>query len=440
MNRRIAFLFLTALLLSACLSPRVEKTPSVAGDIATPDQSGSAKLTQAGEKFITFIKSEGIGNIAVEVTLPEKARYPEGAGIVVEVQTFLTERTGFYTSLDATKIGLIHVSYLWPGLSDRSGAKSDGDYDHARENGMQALRDVIHYAAGQIPDIDGKYLKESIAITPLTDNLGLYAFSHPGIAATQVMALYGDQLPEVKYFVGRENPTVDTLVSVEVGYFDDKNNPILNPLYEFPQDYSPLQIELDYSTIRWDPAFKSDTFVGRPYFDLNQNGFPDGGDHALNYRVPAAFDKRLYSVKLTQALLDNGALNPSNWPSDVATPQETAQWCPFWNVVDKYPALKSQSPNLKVMLVFADRDHVQPAPDKPHIHQAYDGFHNTASLWTRLNPDGAYMLWANPGMKGNAPDNAANTEPVDWLTAEQWSYADKKGAIISAPLAGVAEM
>jgi len=313
MNCRITFLLLTALLFSACLSPHVEKTPLAAGDIATPDQSGGTKLTQAGEKFITSIKSEGIGNIAVEVTLPGRVRYPEGAGIVVEVQPFVTERTGFYTSLDATKIGLIHVSYLWPGLSDRSGAKSDGDYDYARENGMQALRDVIHYSAGRIPDVNGKYLKDSIAIIPLTDNLGLYAFSHPGIAATRVVALYGDQLPEVKYIVGRENPTVDMLVSVEVGYFDDENNPILNPFYEFPQDYSPLQIDIDYSKVRWDSLFKSDTFVGRPYFDLNQNGLFDGGDHALNHRVPAPFDKRLYSVKLTHALLDNGYHLNKSW-------------------------------------------------------------------------------------------------------------------------------
>ena len=31
-------------------------------------------------------------------------------------------------------------------------------------------------------------------------------------------------------------------------------------------------------------------------------------------------------------------------------------------------------PDIKVMLVFAQVDHAQAALDKPHIHQAYQGF------------------------------------------------------------------
>jgi hypothetical protein len=439
---RYEFMFVLLLVLSACASPRNatpfinERSPATA---KSNESSGNANITKAGGKLVTFVASEGIGNIAVEVNLPEKPRYPEGAGVVVEVPVFLTERIGFYTSADVTRIGLIHVSMLWPGLSDPSGVKSDGEYDYAREKGLRALRDVIKYAAGKIPDSNGKYLKDSIAITPL-DDLGLYAFSHPGLAATNIMALYGSELTEVDYFVGRENPTVDVITSVEIGYFDDAKKPVLNPLYEFPRDYSPTRINIDYSTIRWDAAFKSEKFVGRPYFDLNQNGALDPSDHALNYRVPSAFGKRLYSAALTRALLDNGAMTLSNWQPDVATPDETAQWWSFWTATDKYAALQSQCPNLKVMLVFANRDHIQPAPDKPHIHQAYDGFHKTAGLWTRLNPDEVYALWMDANLKGFIPDNDANTEPQNWLDAIRWSYAEKQGAYILMPLAAVAEM
>ena len=48
-------------------------------------------------------------------------------------------------------------------------------------------------------------------------------------------------------------------------------------------------------------------------------------------------------------------------------------------------------PDLKVMLVFAQEDHAQAAQDKPHIHQAFQGFRFEARLWVRLNPDRAYV-------------------------------------------------
>ncbi len=90
------------------------------------------------------------------------------------------------------------------------------------------------------------------------------------------------------------------------------------------------------------------------------------------------------------------------------------------------------------MLVFASVDHIQVAVDKPHIHQAYDGFHHTAGLWCRLNPDLAYVeIQAGPG---NAfPDNAANTEPNNWMNVRAWGYRAPQGSHLNT-LAAVAEM
>jgi len=106
-----------------------------------------------------------------------------------------------------------------------------------------------------------------------------------------------------------------------------------------------------------------------------------------------------------------------------------------------YPLLADVLSDLKVMLVFASIDHVQVAMNKPHIHQAYDGFHYTAGLWCRLNPDLAYVeSLAGPG---NAfPDNTANTEPSDWMNARAWGYRAPQGSHLNtlAALAAVAEM
>jgi len=93
------------------------------------------------------------------------------------------------------------------------------------------------------------------------------------------------------------------------------------------------------------------------------------------------------------------------------------------------------------MLLFAARDHVQAPPDKPHIHQAYDGFHKTAGLWVRMNPDRAYVEhMQGSGPFGDYPDNDANTEPADWSDARPWGYQIEQWTRRVVWLAAVAEM
>ena len=58
-----------------------------------------------------------------------------------------------------------------------------------------------------------------------------------GIAATNVLAMYGASLSHVKYFVGRENPTEDMLSAMDIGYFEGII-PVSNSLYVYPDDYS----------------------------------------------------------------------------------------------------------------------------------------------------------------------------------------------------------
>ena len=307
--------------------PRAEGQPPPPSPV--PQAEGGAAPAQAGGQGVTYVPSEGIGNIAVRLTFPQTPRYPDGAGLVVDVSTFFTPADDFYEDLDVAPLGLIRVAYLWPGKESRStGARSDGTFDYGGETSIRALRDVIRFAAGEIPDAEGRYIGDLSPFPVLTDQVGLYAFSHPGIAAVNVLALYGDQL-HVRYFVGRENPTVDTLSAVELGYWDENNRPVLNPLYRYPDDYSPTGIALDYSTVRWAADYRysrQPAYVGYPYFDLNGNGRYDEGDFILGYKVPSMFDKRVYSAALTRALRENGALDDANWPADLATPEEAAAW------------------------------------------------------------------------------------------------------------------
>jgi hypothetical protein len=89
--------------------------------------------------------------------------------------------------------------------------------------------------------------------------------------------------------------------------------------------------------------------------------------------------------------------------------------------------------------VFGVKDHVQVLRDKPHIHQAWMGFAESAGLWVRLNPDSAYVECLGPEA-GAWQDHPAGEAPGDWSDAYLWGHPDTRDAASLFPLAGVAEM
>ena len=397
----------------------------------------------SGQIQTTTINSEGIGNIAVMVAAPQTARYPEGAGVVVVASPIFSAAGGFITDPDLTSIGLIQVSYLWPGQTDAvTGAQSSGTFDYGGGQSIQVLRDVIRFAAGVIPDKEGHFLPALTHVTPLTNEVGLYAFSDAGIAIVNAFSLYGDVLPGVQYFVERENPTVDTLACLEAGYINDTGQPVYNPFYNYPGSFSSAAINLTYTNVRWDATYTDahTGAVGTAYLDLDGSGTISANDYVLSWHAPIIFGKRYYSVALTQALLDTGALTLSTWPADLATPKEAARDWPSRQSTGRYVDLRSKMPDLKVMLVFAQVDHVQAAQDKPAIHQAFQGFRFEAGLWVRLNPDRAYVQSLIPAAGDDFPDNPANTQPGDWLQIGTYAYPGQGSAARLVPLAAVAEM
>jgi hypothetical protein len=224
------------------------------------------------------------------------------------------------------------------------------------------------------------------------------------------------------------------MYACELGHFDGLHSPVCNPFFD-ESAYSPLTVAVDYSTVGWyqdpDPA---DT--DRPYFAAG-NGHPQ---YVVGEHGPKLWDgKRYYSRALTKALLDSPDLTPQTWPEDVATYTETLEAWPDRITVHNYPHLETQIPDLKVMLVFANSDHVQAPQTKPHIHQAWDGFRG-AGLWVRMNPDAAYVQAISPTLASGLPDNAANAAPADWGDIASWGFAAGPGVREEVWRASVAEM
>ena len=413
----------------------------------------------SGRIRTTTIRSED-QDIAVMVASPQTARFTEGAGVVVVASPIFTETDGFITDPDLASLGLVQVSYLWPGKVDAStGVKSSGTFDYGGEQSVNILRDVIRFAANRIPDVNGRYIVSMTSVLPLVGEVGVYAFSDAGIAAIRAFSLYGSQLQGLGYFIGHEIPSVDTISSLELGHFNAAGQAVHNPFYVYPTSYSTTGLMLNYTTARWDEAFTSSysEAAGRAYLDLDGNGSLGSDDFVFDGQIPFMFGKRFYSTALTAALLANGALSLDDWPADLATPQEAAQAWQIRQVPGLFIALQNDEilKNLKVMLVFAQDEHAQVAQDKPHIHQIYQGFRFESRLWVRLNPDRAYVeailqaagtvfqetgISLTPVAILDFPDNPADTQPTDWAQIGTYAYPGQGQANRLVPLAAVAEM
>lgn len=434
----------------ACSSVDSEQESSECGDglcdvsensIRCPEDCDQVQFS--GETLTTFITSEGIGKIAILVAYPNKPRFSDGAGVVVVIPPFLEESHGFTTEPDFASIGLIQVSFLWPGEKDAGYAiESEGVNDYGGEIAIQALRDVLQFSTGRLPNTEGRLITTLIPTKTLVDEVGIYAYSHTSLAVTNLLALYGDRLKGVEYFVGYENPTEDTLICLETGYWDGRGGKETNPFYQYPSAYDPLDIKLNFGTLNWDDVFTDDTSLlpGRPFLDLDGDTQLSDEDFLFNGTVPVIEGKRFYSASLIQDLVEVGALTLESWPTTLAKPDEALTFWTFRQSISHYPALVLQAPNLKVMLVFSNNDHAQVADDKPHIHQAYQGFRFTSLLrWVRLNPDRSYLQQITASRYLFA-DNPANTQPQDWSEIVNWSIDSSEISWEGASLAALAEM
>jgi hypothetical protein len=253
--------------------------------------------------------------------------------------------------------------------------------------------------------------------------------------ATNVLAYHGVDLTAVKYFVGRENPTRDEMYALEIGHFGDQRKPVFNPFYD-PRGYTPTNISVDYSTVGW--VQNDEHPNGIPCFHVDQ-----GEDYLLVGHGPYIKGKRYFSRALTNALYENDVFADGSWPSDLASPEETGDFWPYRICVHNYRTIGENCPDLKVMLVFARDDHVQATADKPHIHQAYDGFHKIAGLWVRLNADNVYFQALDGSIDQGYPENLANHEPDKWVDTRSWGYIAMYGSTLyseTGSYAGLAEM
>ena len=357
------------------------------------------------------IKSDGAdgGYLAARVFYPLSPRYSQGSPVVIYVPGADDRGT-----LDAPVHNIsdvISISFLFPGGRDPiSGITSDGFYDHRGINCLTALRDIIKFALGKLPDSSGKYLHEIIPISPLYENVGIVASSNGGNTAFSTLGIFGEEISDIAWAIEWESPAGEQFATVDLGSIK-KENPQYIP-YSAHLTSDGIVCDLDYSNFKFDEdaVHPKGGFTGVLYFDMNNN---DRFDEDTDYEVGAyvgVFDgktKRVFSTQSLQHAIEKGYPDPLG--EDFATLSEARD---FWKIRDMskmFDSIINKLPHLKIIIIGTEKDHVQGTIDHPHVVMPYRIFKDKGIPWIRFLPDSVYVAEVYGGDCG-ARDNPAGID------------------------------
>jgi hypothetical protein len=364
----------------------------------------------------TWIPSSagGSAGIAAEIVFPETPRYAEGAPIVVHVPGGWNGAGMDSQESIWPEQGFIQISFNFPG-SGRPGAISGGLYDDRGEQCLTALRDVTRFALGLIPDGAGHDLADYAgAIEPLYGNVGLCGLSNGGNATISTAGAFGSELPGLAWIVNWESPVGDGMPNTEAGAGEGGLNPLVNPAYN--PNTGAWRLDLlawDGTLVVRDNDNPAISFNGGFYFDINGNHAVDPGtDYLLS---PYLYqNKAYYSVRVRRAAQDR-ALVPAIPPAHLASPAETEAFWLYRNGEYWIAEAVKHNPALLFLVVAGEEDHVQNAPDHPHVLIQYEGFRTANARFVRLNPDRSFVEEVAARSIPGAMDNDGFA-PFDHLT------------------------
>ncbi len=431
-------IFILVLLISNFLYPAMGETPH------------TASLSQ---KTVDVDLPYSNGTIAVRIYVPSRPRYPDGAPVIIYVPGG-DSRGSLQNAFPKESDDMAIIYFLFPGGVDmKSGRRTDGVYDYRGMGCIEVLKTVILYAAGKVSDTSGNKIDDVLPVPVLHDNIGLIGASNGGNIVIATPALYGEEMRgNLRYVIQWESPVSSQIATVDLGPIKHNCSPneFVNPRYI---SYDPLVLKVDFSDLFYNPSepvykvFHDGNGDGRyttvispetglPTPDLNLNGILElDEDFPLSSYTDGI--KSIYSRPVTHALKENGVI--STWPPDIATPEEADEFWDIREAVRLYGDALKNIPDLRGMILANVKDHVQAAPDKPHIHQAFDGW-NRSGAWVKINPEPSYLIEVDPSLAGreDLPDNAANVPPSNWSVYDYCVPEDISADIYQ--LAGIHEM
>lgn len=342
----------------------------------------------------------GEAGIVARLVLPERARYREGAPVVVHVP-------GGYSlgSVDSSRgrlrdFGFIEVLFLFPGgqsapQSDGKVWKSGGAYDYRGEDCVQALADVLAFAEGQLRTVDGRTIQEVAGRVPvLKGNVGVAGWSFGGNIVPAALAHDAATAVGVRWYASWESPYGDGVINGEFGTLIDGPN----------RFYDPATGELDLTNLRYDPDL-APTMLPQPqdampevtgslYHDANGNGRYDEGVDVKQSGIPVPGPPpNYYYSRVMTALAAKQKLFGDDWPPHIANLDQVREFLDVRDGETQVPQAVRNSPQLAVVIWASEVDHVQRTEDHRHIRVQYDAFLEAGVRWARVNPDVSYLRW-----------------------------------------------
>ena len=396
---------LPAIGIPAFAQPPSGASPSPANRALPPGRP----LDPARTKITTIASaSAGAKGIAVRLTLPPKPRYAAGAPVAIAVSP------GSHDAFDAGRLTVAGCGFIEVYWASPDGGA--GPYDFGGPNWILGLRDVIRFALGRTADTQGQTIRNLAgAIPALTSNVGIVGFSHGGNACGAVAGLHGEEIADLAYYVSWESPYGEGAVGEELGSQRDQGR--VNPAYD------PRTGVLDLSKLAYDPNLPQRgrssarspgapgvlPFRGALFFDLDGDGrFSPETDYRHQPVLWDAGDgpRFWYSVRLLREA-EKRNLFAGQRPAYIPSADEALE---FWRTRDAtglVPEAIRKIPQLAVIVVAHVSDHMQAAPDHPHIRAQVNAFQKVGARFVRLNPDRAYLEWLSPRQIPAAPDNDA---------------------------------
>ena len=400
----LGFCLMLTVLLNGQLPPRAGPPPGGRGGVL--------------EGPLVRIATPGAGSegMWVRIAPPGKARYTEGAPVVVHVPGGL-QAGGLVTApARLGDFGFVDVVFLFPGgesgppLEGRP-RRSGGAYDLRGPASVRALADVIAFAAGRTRSLEGKTIQDYVpGMRVLSGEVGVIGWSLGGTTIAAALGLHGKELRGLKWYASHESPYGEGVID---GEFGTQAQP--------SRFYDPETSTLDLTRLRYGKDLPV-TLMGKPippaaalrgalFLDGNDNGtFEPESDFLFSgILLPGPPPKVHYSPMLIRAAIEK-KLFGAHWPAHIATLKEAEECWAIRDGVTNIPAAVKNLPELAVLIFAGIRDHVQDTADHLHIRLQYDGFQKAGVRWVRLNPDANYVEWVTRRKPGPAIQNPAGAK------------------------------
>lgn len=361
---------------------------------------------------IPSLSSDSTG-LFLRISVPKYKRYDCGAPVVIYINGGFGAAGMLASMFTMSNYGFIVVEFNFPGGGSGT-QKSGGVFDNRGPNCLLAIKDVISFSLGKTTDLNGKHLHEITGTkSPLYDNVGVIGGSNGGCSLLAALGIYHHELNTLAWVSFFESPIGDGMLTADAGkpYGHSDVSVFLNSGYDDSTgNYNWDIFKIDMTQVAY--IFKRVSVKGVFYFDINNNNLYDPGVefNLLGKPNNPYTNKYFYSLQVVRKAYEKGYYPLANPPVSFADSTLTKEYWEYRNGDNWIDSIMAGNPNLRVLFMVRDSDHITSAPNHPEVLITWNRFNQADCSWFRVNSDKSYIEYITGMSLPTAPDNNANTE------------------------------